>query len=45
MAEASEESDEGTWQPERDESSEEDEEEEEEVDDEVKGMEVVLLFS
>ncbi|XP_048828775.1 microfibrillar-associated protein 1 [Brienomyrus brachyistius] len=34
MAEASEESDEGTWQPERDESSEEDEEEEEEVDDE-----------
>lgn len=35
MAESSEDSDEGTWHPEREESSEEEEEEEEEVDDEV----------
>lgn len=38
MAESSEDSDEGTWHPEREESSEDDEEEEEEeeeVDDEV----------
>lgn len=34
MAESSEDSDEGTWHPEREESSEEEEEEEEEVDDE-----------
>lgn len=35
VAESSEDSDEGTWHPEREESSEEEEEEEEEVDDEV----------
>lgn len=35
MAESSEDSDEGTWHPEREESSEDEEEEEEEVDDEV----------
>lgn len=35
MVESSEDSDEGTWHPEREESSEEEEEEEEEVDDEV----------
>lgn len=35
VAESSEDSDEGTWHPEREESSEDEEEEEEEVDDEV----------
>lgn len=35
MAESSEDSDEGTWHPQREESSEDEEEEEEEVDDEV----------
>lgn len=35
MVESSEDSDEGTWHPQREESSEDEEEEEEEVDDEV----------
>lgn len=38
IAESSEDSDEGTWHPEREESSEEEEEEEEEVDDEVSSL-------
>lgn len=42
IVESSEDSDEGTWHPEREESSE-DEEEEEEVDDEVSSMKIILL--
>lgn len=45
VAESSEDSDEGTWHPEREESSEEEEEEEEEeVDDEVAIMPTLLFF-
>uniref|UniRef100_A0A668AWX8 Microfibril associated protein 1 n=1 Tax=Myripristis murdjan TaxID=586833 RepID=A0A668AWX8_9TELE len=40
IAESSEDSDEGTWHPEREESSEDEEEEEEEVDDEEKKSEI-----
>lgn len=44
VAESSEDSDEGTWHPERapEESSDEEEEEEEEVDDEVSGTRIFL---
>lgn len=41
IVESSEDSDEGTWHPEREESSEEEEEEEEEVDDEVSSLEII----
>lgn len=44
MAESSEDSDEGTWHPEREDSSEEEEEEEEEVDDEVGNTQTPLGF-